>query len=292
MAQVTAATKKQEVPSARRTTSRTPDIATGFTSTDRSVGCRCVVGSKLPAARAPPHEVMRRHVAAVLAVCCVSSAALLSQSCRLRAVACVAFVRIVRLLQPLPRTIAAAPRYALCSGTARNAPHSHTHARVLRALPRCLPVLRRTRRRRRRSPSFCAAHRLACMAPPAAARASAGRAAWGCSHLGPFPLKPFPLSQLPLASAGRAARGCRSACRRVSRRRAAAVMAVSVPVCSIEPSAAPRPPHARMPSAARCRASKRAMRRAWAQRTKAAVHLYRANALASWRRRRRRRRRG
>jgi hypothetical protein len=43
MAQAAAARKKQEVPSAWRTASRTHVTATGFTSTDRSVGCLYVL---------------------------------------------------------------------------------------------------------------------------------------------------------------------------------------------------------------------------------------------------------
>ncbi len=113
-----------------------------------------VVCCMLSAARASPHQVMRRHVAVVLAVLCVSSAAPLSQSCclpsrcrarrLLRAVACVAFVRIAfcsrcRKQSPLRRAM----RFAV----GRGGTHAHANARTHAArMPRCLPVLRRTRR--------------------------------------------------------------------------------------------------------------------------------------------------
>jgi hypothetical protein len=79
MAQAAAARKTQQVPPARHTTYRTHVTATGFTSTDRSVGCLYVLRCTLSLPHCcPPHCCLPHIVSAALCLPHVISAALLS----------------------------------------------------------------------------------------------------------------------------------------------------------------------------------------------------------------------
>ena len=103
---------------------------------------------------------------------------------------------------------------ALCAlqwDSAERTAFSHARARAA-GMMRCLLVLRRTRRRRRRSPSFCAAHRLRVHGTAGGCTCLRWQSRLGLS-VGVSSVQPTP---------------------------SAVVMAVIVPVCPKEPSAARR----------------------------------------------------
>ena len=117
MAQAAAARKTQQVPPARHTTYRTHVTATGFTSTDRSVGCLYVLRCTLSLPHCcPPHCCLPHIVSAALCLPHVISAALLSAACCL---CCAVVRRMFALLHCCPphvvRCISAALRsFAFC----------------------------------------------------------------------------------------------------------------------------------------------------------------------------------
>jgi hypothetical protein len=88
MAQAAAARKKQEVPSARRTASRTHVTATGCTSTDRSVGglsaARCALSAALFSAALLSGAFWLHPWCLLHIVCCIFSVA----RCLLHVVRC------------------------------------------------------------------------------------------------------------------------------------------------------------------------------------------------------------